>query len=172
MPNQIKGQTGKNYGTTTISDSLRTDAGLRVSDNLHEVSSRENATSGTSGKTGGQNNTSRTTDLTDPQIQSGQSHESGVELDRLAKAVAKQETANCTKGSAKVNNCFGIMAWTKGKRHFKAYPTKEASYEDFKRLWAKSYGGFPTLAKAKKYSGNDRAHIWLKNVTKFYNEGN
>lgn len=93
-----------------------------------------------------------------------------VDLDRLAKAVAKHETANCTKGSAKVNNCFGIMAWSKGKRHFKLYPTKEASYEDFKRLWAKSYGGFPTLAKAKKYSGNDRAHIWLRNVTKFYYE--
>lgn len=93
-----------------------------------------------------------------------------IDLDKLARAVAQHETAGCTKGSAKVRNCFGIMSWTGGKRHFKVYATKEASYEDFKRIWAKSYKVFPNLALAKKYSGNDRAKIWLNNVTKFYNQ--
>lgn len=62
------------------------------------------------------------------------------------------------------------MAWSNGKRYFKRYPTKEASYVDFKRIWSSHYRQFPTLALAKKYSGNDRAHIWLRNVTQFYYE--
>lgn len=94
---------------------------------------------------------------------------SQLDLDKLAKAVAMHETANCTRGSAKLNNCHGILSWSGGRRHFKAYPTKEASYEDFKQIWAKYYKVFPTLALARRYSGNDRAHIWLANVIKFYN---
>lgn len=93
----------------------------------------------------------------------------GVDLDKLAKAVARHETNGCTKGSAKYNNCFGIMEWPNGKRRFKRYATKEESYDHFKKIWAKSYGGMPTLAKAKKYSGNDKSTAWLNNVTKFYN---
>lgn len=92
----------------------------------------------------------------------------GVDLDKLAKAVAMHETANCTKGSARFNNCFGIKYAGK----FARYATKEASYADFKRIWSKPTGyyrgQFPTLALAKKYSGNDRASIWLKNVSHFY----
>lgn len=95
--------------------------------------------------------------------------DSGVDLDKLAKAVARHETASCTLGSAKYNNCFGVMEWINGKRRFKRYASKEESYAHFKKIWAKSYGGMPTLAKAKKYSGNDKSVAWLNNVTKFYN---
>lgn len=64
------------------------------------------------------------------------------------------------------------MSWAGGKRHFKSYLTKEASYEDFKRIWTNPKGWykgrFPTPFLASKYSGNARAAIWLANVTKFY----
>jgi len=60
------------------------------------------------------------------------------------------------------------MSWAGGVRHFQSYPTKEASYEHFKQIWSDHYKVFPTLAIARKYSGNDRAAIWLNNVTKFY----
>ena len=93
-----------------------------------------------------------------------------VNLDKLAKAVARHETGDCTApvGSALVNNCFGIVSYT-GGRHFKRYATKEESYEDFKRIWATYYKRFPDLAMARKYSGNDRAEQWLANVTSAYN---
>ena len=61
------------------------------------------------------------------------------------------------------------MQWDKkGNRSFKRYKTKADSYADFKRIWGAYYKTFPNLALAKKYSGNDRAQIWLNNVTKFY----
>lgn len=95
----------------------------------------------------------------------------GYDIDKLARCVAKHETVSCTKGSAKYNNCHGIMQWDKkGNRSFRRYKTKEDSYEHFKAIWQKSYGGLPNLAKAKKYSGNDRANIWLANVNKCYSE--
>jgi len=99
----------------------------------------------------------------------------GLNIDKLAKAVARHETADCTIGSAKYNNCFGIMQWDKaGNRSFKRYATKEDSYADFKRIWMNPkgwyQGKFPTPFLANKYSGNDRADAWLRNVTKFYYE--
>lgn len=50
------------------------------------------------------------------------------------------------------------------------YEKPEDSYEAFKKIWSTWYGEMPTLATAKRYSGNDRAHIWLANVTQFYHE--
>lgn len=93
-----------------------------------------------------------------------------VDLDKLAYAVAMHETKNCTVGnSASRNNCFWIMQWDKkGKRSFKSFSTKEESYEAFKTLWAKHYKWLPTKAKARRYSGNDRADIWLANVNYYY----
>lgn len=97
-----------------------------------------------------------------------------VDLDKLAYAVARHETGNCTakKWSSLVNNCFGIRECSGGKCHgFKKYATKEESYKAFKDLWMRWYGWeFPTIQHAIKYSWNDRAHIWLSNVTQFYNQ--
>lgn len=94
-----------------------------------------------------------------------------LDLDKLAKAVARHETASCTKGAGKThNNCFGIMQWNKkGQRSFKRYAAREDSFKDFKRIWAAYYGRFPDLKLAKKFSGNDRPQQWLSNVTTFYN---
>lgn len=92
-------------------------------------------------------------------------YRTAVDLDKLAIAVAAHETCGCTCGVGKThNNCFGIRyngdwAW---------YPTHADSFTDFKRIWAKSYKIFPTLAMAKKYSGNDRSEAWLETVTKVY----
>ncbi len=93
-----------------------------------------------------------------------------VDLEKLATAVALHETHDCTDttGAALVHNAVGIMTWKDGHRHFKAYTTCAESKEDFKRLWAKSYHTFPTLALAERYTGTDRAETWLKNVTYFY----
>lgn len=91
-------------------------------------------------------------------------------IKKLAKAVAMHETKDCTVwNSADRNNCFWIMQWDKSwNRSFKKYDTKEDSYNDFMRVRTSYYGWFPTFAKAKKYSWNDRAEHWLRNVTYFY----
>lgn len=94
----------------------------------------------------------------------------GVNLQRLAYSVRMHETANCTKGSANVNNCYGIMTWKNGKRYFRRFTTKEESTKYFIKLWADHYGGMPTLAMARRYSGTDRAEAWLYNVLYFYHK--
>jgi len=60
------------------------------------------------------------------------------------------------------------MRWIKGKREFKPYKHKIDSYKDFKRIWTSYYWWLPNLAKAIKYTGNDRAKIWLKNTLTYY----
>src|SRR3990172_8536963 len=42
--------------------------------------------------------------------------EKGLDLDKLAKAVARHETNDCNAkaGAAKVRNCFGIREWKNG----------------------------------------------------------
>ena len=93
-----------------------------------------------------------------------------ADLERLAYAVSVAETANCTKGSGvSKNNCFGIMEWPNGERQLKWYNTTQESFDDFKRVWLRGYGGrFPTLADAKKWTGNDRSKIWLQTVKEKY----
>jgi|GEM_PF-4288868 len=93
------------------------------------------------------------------------------DIDALAYAVAVAETGNFTKGSgvSKLNG-FGIMYWPNGVRTLKTYSSKEESIADFKRIWQKSYGGFPTRAMAVKWTGNDNADTWLYNVTIAYNK--
>jgi len=88
-------------------------------------------------------------------------------LDRLARAVARHETANCTTGiGPQTNNCFGIRDFTTD--WFKFYDTPEDSYKDFKRIWSTYYKGFPTVKMAEKWSGKDRVDAWMCNVEKFY----
>lgn len=105
--------------------------------------------------------------------------ETSFNLDALAKAVARHETASCTKGyGSQYNNCFGIKSGGTapcdriGNSSMCIYNTPEESYEAFKIIWTRWYGEMPTLATATKYSGNDRAGIWLNNVTNFYHEYN
>jgi hypothetical protein len=95
----------------------------------------------------------------------------GYDLDKLAKAVAIAETSDCTKGRTAVarNNCFGIMHWPNGVRTLKTYPTKEASYKDFERVWSSYYGRFPDSRLAHKWTGGDRPDDWLRIVTSVYN---
>lgn len=99
----------------------------------------------------------------------GQTYKLPDDLDRLSYAVAMAETGDCTKGMGVTkNNCFGVMHWPNGKRTGKVYDSKADSYADFKRIWQKSYGGFPTLAMARKWTGNDHPEKWLAIVRQYY----
>ena len=92
-----------------------------------------------------------------------------LNLDKLAYAVAVAETGDCTTGMGVTkNNCFGIMTWPNGVRTGKWYPNKEASYEDFKRIWKKSYKRFPDYYLADKWTGGDSVNDWLTNVRAAY----
>jgi len=102
-----------------------------------------------------------------------------VDLDRLSRAVARHETSSCTKGYGKeYNNCHGIKNGRTapcpkvGRNSMCIYKTREDSYKAFKKIWAVVYeGNIPTLKEARRYSGNDKAHNWLKNVLNFYAQG-
>lgn len=97
---------------------------------------------------------------------------------KFSKAVAKQETASGTKWYWKeYNNLVGMkngrIAPCKkiGRNRMCIYDTPEESLVAFRKVWEVGYGNkFPTLRMAQVYSWNDRAWIWLANVTKFYNE--
>lgn len=52
------------------------------------------------------------------------------------------------------------------------YEKPEDSYQAFYKIWSTWYKKFPNQEMAKRYSGNDRAHYWLTNVTAFYQEYN
>lgn len=101
---------------------------------------------------------------------------SGVDLDRLAVAVARHETCGCTCGTGKSrNNCFGIG----GVGNFITYETKEESFKAFKVLWEKRYGGVPDLRDATTWvcgsrhplgedCGGGSPRSWLSNVLAVY----
>lgn len=89
------------------------------------------------------------------------------DVSKLCRAIAEHETHNCRDGgnSVAVNNCHGFRVAGK----FLPFKSKADSYSKCEALWMKAYsGGLPTLADAKKWSGNDRAQTWQKNVTHFY----
>ncbi len=89
----------------------------------------------------------------------------GYNIDFLARAVAIHETGNCTTGiGPRYKNCFGIK---RGGR-FVRYETPAHSYEDFKRVWEKYYGRFPTKRDAVRWTGNDRPYEWLSTVVREY----
>jgi hypothetical protein len=97
------------------------------------------------------------------------------DIDKLAYAVAMAETHNCTEGyGLEYNNCMGIKngntaPCTKiGRNRMCIYERPEDSYAAFKKIWSKWYDGLPTLKKAQKWSGNDRAQTWLRNVNHYY----
>lgn len=93
-----------------------------------------------------------------------------VDLDKLAKAVAVAETGGCALGSGKTHhNAYGIMVWPNGHRQFKRYSTCAESVKDFKRIWSTYYKRFPDLHLAEKWTGHDRASLWLAHVTASYN---
>lgn len=98
------------------------------------------------------------------------------DIDKLAKAVAMHETADCTTGiGPEYNNCFGIKNGGTapcpqiGRSNFCIYQDPQESYEAFKKIWSTWYGELPTYEMADKWSGKDRAAAWQANVLHFYN---
>jgi len=98
--------------------------------------------------------------------------EKALDMQKLAYAVAMAETNDCTKESGITkNNCFGIMEWDEnGKRYIKYHNSKEESYADFIDIWSRLYKVYPTIAEAKRWTGDDNAKTWLKNVNFYYNK--
>lgn len=92
----------------------------------------------------------------------------GTDLNRLAYAVAMAETKDCgiDYGSAKYNNCFGIIR----NGTFERYETKEESYKDFKEIWSKYYQDYPNWSLATKWTGGDRVDTWLQAINQYYHE--
>ncbi len=88
-----------------------------------------------------------------------------VNMDKLARAVAAAESSGCRSNVAlRTNNCHGITR--KGK--YTEYASTEESYADFKGIWKRGYGGYPTRAKAAKYSSEGAADRWLCHVQRVY----
>ncbi len=97
-------------------------------------------------------------------------------INKLAYAVAMQETKNCTLGYWKThNNCFWIKHWNTvpcpwvPKLAMCKFNSPDESYEAFKIIWQKWYWWMPNLEKAERWTWKDRASIWLANVNYFYN---
>lgn len=89
----------------------------------------------------------------------------GVDLNRLARAVAVAETSGCSRGTGITHlNCFGIRE----NGAFVKFDSHAASFESFKWNWTKSYGGFPTIEDARKWTGSDSAESWLSHVKANY----
>ncbi len=101
--------------------------------------------------------------------------EGGVDLDRLARAVARHESNSCTSNIAKKYlNCHGIKSGNTypckaGKNNMCIFSSHEESYKAFKIIWAKWYKTLPTMKQAGIYSGHDNAYAWHQNVNYFYN---
>lgn len=98
------------------------------------------------------------------------------DIDKFARAVAQHETWNCSKWTGiKYNNCFGIKNWSIApcekisSSWFCIYENTQDSFEAFKKIRSTAYGELPTLAMAERWTWNDRAEIWRKNVLNFYN---
>lgn len=90
----------------------------------------------------------------------------GVDLGRLARAVSIAETSGGTRGVALTHNNWQGL---KENGKFIRFDSRAASYHSFKLNWKKHYNGeFPTIEHAEKYTGRDRAAVWLKNVIYFY----
>jgi len=98
-------------------------------------------------------------------------------INKLAYAVAYHETKNCQLWYWKdYNNCF----WIKQNRTARCdkvwrnkmciFKTPEDSYVAFKIIWKKWYWELPNLEKAKRWSWNDRAKDWLRNILYIYNK--
>lgn len=96
-------------------------------------------------------------------------HCQGVNIRKLAYAVAMAETQNCTTGTGKSkNNCHGITACGGGRCTFKTYASPAESYADFERIWLRGYGNrFPTREDARRYV-NSEAVDWYRTVTMVY----
>lgn len=99
-----------------------------------------------------------------------------TDIDKLAHAVAMAETKNCELGyGAMYNNCFGIKRGSivpceTGQNNMCIFANKQDSFSAFKKIWTEGYGGgYPTVAMAATWTGNDRPDNWLKNVAFHYN---
>jgi hypothetical protein len=88
------------------------------------------------------------------------------------------ETKNGELGYGKMyNNAFGIKNGSIapcekiGNSRMCIYDNIGESYEAFKKIWTKGYGGkFPTYKAAQVWTGNDRPDNWIKNVKFYYNK--
>lgn len=98
-----------------------------------------------------------------------------MDLDKLAQAVACAETSCGTRGAAvSRRNAHGLMRWSKNEdgsttRYLATFSNMSQSYAEFKSVWRRLYGGrCPTIEDARRYTGHDKAEIWLGHVYSVY----
>lgn len=96
----------------------------------------------------------------------------GVDIRKLAHAVAIAETSGCTAGvGISKNNCHGITECTARGCGFKTFSTTEESYIAFEKIWLNGYGNrFPTMADARRYTDNPDPYRWYGVVQTIYNK--
>lgn len=99
------------------------------------------------------------------------------DIDKLALAVAKAETGNCTTGYwVTHNNCHWIKSGntypckTRSGSRMCVFKDTEESFTAFKVIWGKWYKKMPNLVSANAWTGKDRAVTWLYNVNHHYNK--
>lgn len=98
------------------------------------------------------------------------------DIDKLARCVAKAETANFTRGYGLThNNWQGIKHWNTApcpwvpKLAMCKFESQEASNEAFKKIRSTWYKWIPTYSKADKWTGWDRTQNWMNIVLQCYN---
>ena len=103
--------------------------------------------------------------------------ENWIDYYDLAYAVAMAETWNCKFWFWKeYNNCFWIKNWKSvpcekiWRSRTCIYNSPSESYIAFKKIWKKWYKRFPNYDMAVRWTGNDKASIWLNNVKLYYNQ--
>lgn len=103
--------------------------------------------------------------------------ETKIDLDRLALAVAKAETGNCTEWYGVTHhNCHGIKSGntypckTRPGSKMCIFKDNEESFIAFKVIWGKWYKTMPNLKTAQIWTGKDKSVSWLYNVNHHYNK--
>lgn len=100
----------------------------------------------------------------------------GYDIGKLSWAVGMAETWGGKRWyGASHNNLHGIKhgntapcPWVP-KLKMCRYSDPQQSHEAFKKIWSRWYKRYPDYALAKKWTGSDRVHTWLKNVNYWYN---
>lgn len=101
---------------------------------------------------------------------------SNFDIYKLARAVAKHETANFTKWYGKTHtNWQGIKHWNTvpcpwvAKMKMCRFNSQKESHDAFVKIWSTWYWEMPNYEMAVRWSWNHNAEAWLRNVTYFYN---
>lgn len=103
------------------------------------------------------------------------SQTSSFDIYKLARAVAKHETASFTLWYGKTHTNWqgikhGNTVYCPGVAKMKMckFNSQQESHDAFVKIWSTWYGEMPNYEMAVRWSGNHNARDWLRNVLYFY----